>query len=406
MAGGGGGQPQQGDDNAMNILWAIVGIFLVGTAIWIAFSTQLKIGFIKLRFFELTVINFIIQLLPLDLFNLGSIKEETAKALEVATAVDYQSLTMDIAQYLSLEAGNYLRYPIIIILVAFSYFSFYKNVVNRYKKRYDMHRLARQESGEWPQINPVIGLDLVNAPLNSGPWAMGRSPVDFCKEHKLIEIVVERPSGFSHGNQPTFKMVLDHEKAEVVFSKQLGKVWRSPESLPIHQRALFAVFLSRGCRDSKVAAELLKQLNLSVNNKKSAVPDFSGVDVIWRKYYNQRPIQEIIHAHSYEFTIFIDLLLLARQDGVLATADFLWLKPMDRLFWYVLNSTGRQTYFVEAAGVHAHFLVEKSLGRGLSVPYVKEAVKALQLALNDIIYVPGEDEKHQLLEESKGAVEN
>ena len=74
---------------------------------------------------------------------------------------------------------------------------------------------------------------------------------------------------------------------------------------------------------------------------------------------------------------------------------------MDRLFWYVLNSAGRQTYFVEAAGVYAHFLVEKSLGRPLSVPYVKEAVKALQLALDDILYVPSEDEKEQLLSQQQ-----
>jgi len=196
-------------------------------------------------------------------------------------------------------------------------------------------------------------------------------------------------------------MQLDHEKTEAVFIKQLGKLWRSPESLPIHQRALFAVFLARGCREPKVAARILRQINESSNSKNPHILNFNGIDPVWRKYYNQRIIQDIVHGHAYEFTIFIDLLLLARQDGVLANADFLWLKPIDRLFWYVLSSTGRQTYFVEAAGVHAHFLVEKSLGRGLSVPYVKEAVKALQLALNDIIYVPSEEEKEQLLHSPK-----
>ncbi len=401
MAGGGGGAPQQSDDNALNILWAIVGIFLFGLAMWLAFSDQLKNCFLKIRFFELTVVNFVIQLLPLEIVNLGYLKEEVAKALSLAASIDHQDISMTIAEYLSIEAGNYLRYPIIICLVIFSYFSFYTNISNRYKKRYDMHRLAKQESIEWPQINPIIGLDLVSEPLNTGPWAMGKSPLDFCKQHQLIEISVEKHGEFKHGNPYLFKINLDQEKAEAVFTKQLGKLWRVPEYLPIHQRAIFAVFLARACRDSKVAAELLKQINQSADSKNPGVLNFSNVDNIWRKYYNQRAIQEIIRAHAYEFTIFIDLLLLARQDGVLATADFLWLKPIDRLFWYVLSSTGRQTYFVEAAGVHAHFLVEKSLGRGLSVPYVKESVKALQLALNEILYVPDEEEKQQLLKQQE-----
>lgn len=399
--GGGGGAPQQGDDNAMNILWGIVGIFLLGTAIWLAFSEHLKFGFIKLRQFELNIIYLFMKILPLDFINLGYLREEVAKALYLAKQTDYQNLTMNLAEYLSMVAGNYLRYPIIICLVIFSYFSFYKNIINRYRKHYDMHSLSHQESTEWPQIKPVIGLDLVNEPLNTGPWAMGTSPLDFCKQYQLLEIAVERSTEFKYGNLPNFKMHLDEEKAALVFNKQLGRLWRGPEYLATHQQALFAIFLARGCRDSKVAADLMRQINQSADSKNPRVLDFSNVDVIWRKYYNQKVIQDIIHAHAYEFTIFIDLLLLARQDGVLATADFLWLKPIDRLFWYVLNSTGRQTYFVEAAGVHAHFLVEKSLGRSLSVPYIKEAVKALQLALNDIIYVPDEEEKQRLLQNSK-----
>ena len=322
MAGGGGGAPQQGDDNSMNILWGMVGIFLVGLAIWLAFEDQLRNCFLKIRVGELIVINFIIQLLPLEMVNLGYLKEEVAKALSLATSIDPQDLTMSIAEYLSIEAGIYLRYPIMICLAVFSYLSFYKNISNRYKKRYDMHKLARQESVEWPQINPVIGLDLVNEPLNTGPWAMGKSPLDFCKQHQLIEISVEKHEGFKHGNPYVFKIHLDHDKAELVFTKQLGRLWRMPEYLPIHQRALFAIFLARGCRDSKVATGLLKQINQSADSKKPGVLDFSNVDDIWRKYYNQRIIQDIVHTHAYEFTVFIDLLLLARNDGVLATADF------------------------------------------------------------------------------------
>lgn len=400
MAGGGGGQASPGDDSALNVIWAIIALFAICLLIWFSFSEQLKFFFLQVRKYELIAINFIMQILPLDLINLGHLKTELSDAVSIASETRVEDLSLNIAEHLSLIAGSYLRYPVILCLIYFSYHGFFKNVTNKYRKHYDMHKLANQERIEWPQINPVIGLDLVNEPLNTGPWSMGKSPVDFCKENKLITISVEESQEFKVGAAVKFKMELDEDKAEAVFVKQLGKLWRSPESLPIHQRALFAIFLARGCREPKVAAKVLRQINQSSNSKHPYSLDFSGIDDVWRKYYNQRIIQDIVHAHAYEFTIFIDLLLLARQDGVLANADFLWLKPIDRLFWYVLSSTGRQTYFVEASGTHAHFLVERSLGRGLSVPYIIEAVKALKLALNDIIYVPTEDEKHQLLQKN------
>ena len=398
--GGGGGQASPGDDSALNVIWGIVAMFAIGVLVWVTFSEHLKLFFIHIRKYELLVVNFIIQLLPLEIINLENIKQEVLDALSLAYQTTPDDLSLERAEYFSLMVGTYLRYPIILLLVYFAYYGFFKNISNRYRKRYDMHTLATQERCEWPQINPVIGLDLVNEPLNSGPWAMGKSPVDFCKEHKLIEITVEENKEFKVGAKVKFNMELNTEKAEAVFVKQLGRLWRSPEALPIHQRALFAVFLARGCREPKVAARLLKQINQSSNSKDPYSLNFDGIDNVWRKYYNQRIIQDVIHAHAYEFTIFIDLLLLARQDGVLANADFLWLKPIDRLFWYILCSTGRQTYFAEASGAYAHFLVEKSLGRALSIPYVIEAVKALKLALNEIIYVPTEEEREKLLQKA------
>lgn len=397
--GGGGGNANAGDDSAFNVIWMIFFIFLLGAVIWAFWGIQLKSFFLWLKKYQLITIKFVLDLLPLNYFNLGFLKTEIINTLSLVREADPGNLSLDDIQYISVTVGNYMRYPISVLLIFFSYVGFLKNPANKYKRTYDMRSLSLQESSQWPQINPVVGLDLVKEPLNSGPWAMAKSPLEFCKENQLITVTAVNHDQFKTAAKATFKMDLDQEKATIIFTKQLGKLWKSPESLTIYQRAIFAILLARGCREPKVAAKLSEQINRSSCSKDFNKLNFQNVDEIWRKYYNQRIIQEIINTHAYEFTVFIDLLLLARQDGVLATADFLWLKPIDRLFWYVLNSTGRQTIFVEAAGVHAHFLVEKSLGRGLSVPYVTEATKALQLALNDIIYVPSEEEKHALLKQ-------
>ena len=54
------------------------------------------------------------------------------------------------------------------------------------------------------------------------------------------------------------------------------------------------------------------------------------------------------------------LLEMARIDGVLASAEFLWLKPVDRRMWYMLNCVGRQTAVAEIAGLFAHWQAEKN----------------------------------------------
>ena len=80
------------------------------------------------------------------------------------------------------------------------------------------------------------------------------------------------------------------------------------------------------------------------------------------------------------------MLEFARQDGVYATADFLWLKPLDRRLWYTLNTVGRATSFAEVAGIHAHFKTEKLFGRKIATPNVDSAVLALEVALDEVIY--------------------
>ena len=112
--------------------------------------------------------------------------------------------------------------------------------------------------------------------------------------------------------------------------------------------------------------------------------DISLVPAVLNKHINTELVQEIVQNHAYVMTVMASLLEAARQDGVMASADFLWLKPIDRRLWYVLNNIGRQTSFVEVSGVMAHWQVEKSLGRKCLMPMVEEAVKALELGVKEV----------------------
>jgi intracellular multiplication protein IcmP len=119
--------------------------------------------------------------------------------------------------------------------------------------------------------------------------------------------------------------------------------------------------------------------------------DFRGVDALLKKHENTKVVQKILQSHAYVMTVMAAMLVGARMDGVQATADFLWLKPIDRRLWYVLNTMGRQTPFVESAGPYAHYVAEKEAGRKLLIPMIESATNALELALKSMVYHPEEE---------------
>jgi len=153
---------------------------------------------------------------------------------------------------------------------------------------------------------------------------------------------------------------------------------------------LYAVFLARLEHELDVAREYLAQLAASA--AKGSI-DYSQTDTLIKKYGNGKAAQLCMRKHAYVYTVMASMLELARVDGVLASADFLWLKPIDRRLWYVLNTVGRQVAPSEIAGIYAHWLAEKEMNRPLNVPMVQEAVKALDLALTNMVYVPEEGEQ-------------
>jgi len=161
-------------------------------------------------------------------------------------------------------------------------------------------------------------------------------------------------------------------------------LWDGADKLPLYAKALFAAFAARMNADTKAAEQLLRQLNASSTGSL----DYQNVDGLLKKHLNTPLVQNVVQNHAYNYTVLAEMLAKARDDGVQASADFLWLKPIDRKLWYTLNMVGRQTPFSEVAGIFAHWIAEKEAGRRLKVPMVEEATKALEIALKEVVYRP------------------
>ena len=370
MAGGGGQQQGQGD-NSMSVLWALAGIFAIIGVVWYMYKKAIVFGYLKLKLIELSLISFFTS-------NLEDVRTSIL-------AANYDTITVQDLVMVGNAVGGYLRFPFVVILLILAALVFLGNSTREFKRIYTMRTLAQLEKNNWPQITPVVNLDLIGTDLDKGPWAMALTPMMFCKRYNLIEERKRVPvEGMSRKERAQIEAVLKRGEANKLFVVQLGPVWQGVEKLPLHARALFAVFAARINNDSKSAADLLAHISRSSGSKL----DFMGSEELIKKHLNTKLVQEIVQAHGYVLTVMAAMLQGARGDGVQASADFLWLKPVDRRLWYMLNTVGRQTPFSEVAGPFAHWVAERDMGRKLLIPFIEEATNALEGALKDVIYKP------------------
>lgn len=374
-AGGGGGGGQE--EGSIAIIWGVVGLFVLLGIVWYLFKVQIITGYLLLKFWELKALSFF---------------TDNARILELVyyiQSANAASLNFERMITIGQMVGSYLRIPFTVLLIALAIVVYFSNSIRKFKTTYSMKTLALSEKNNWPQITPVLGLDLVSKDIDTGPWAMAMSPLQFCKKYNLIESRLRpRSENVSSRDPHRYETILKRGEAAKIFALQLGSRWEGIHKLPPYAKALFAVFAARINGDTQAAAKLILQLNRSCKTQFN----YSGVDALLKKHANSKLVNKIVNNHAYVLTVMAGMLVAARADGVQATADFLWLKPLDRRFWYMLNTMGRQTPFVESAGPYAHWLAEREAGRRLITPMVENATNAMEGALKSIIYNPEEEE--------------
>lgn len=363
----------QQPDNSAGILWILAAVIVVGGALWLTFKKQIVHFYFQLKLWE---INF------LSLF--------THRLDDVRTFIqitDPSKVTPDDIVRVGKAVGIYFAFPFALIIIVMAFIVYFVNSTRVFKRTYNMKDLVQAEKKVWPQITPVADLDIINMDIDKGPWAMAMTPMIFCKRYHLLEEhAAPRKEGMTRKEWNRIEVSLKRGQATKLFVIQLGTLWQGVDKLPMHTRAIFAGLAARINNDSKAAADLFMQLAASCTEKLN----FTGVNELCQKHIKTKLVQRVMREHGYVFTVMASMLEQAREDGVQASADFLWLKPLDRRLWYTLNSVGRQTPFVEVAGIFAHWKAEKELGRALLVPMVDEATNALEISLKEILYKPDE----------------
>jgi intracellular multiplication protein IcmP len=370
-----GQQSQQqgsgGGDNSMAPVWIMVLLIITLYFIWHS-AHEYIVRFV-----------FSLNILQAKLISLFVNSPKLENDLYVMSTVDPATVEWNQLIDLMRGVGSYIRYPIVAILGLLAILIYKSNITLKFRKAHNMKTLRAQEQHNWKAIMPIVKEDLVSTDLNKGPWAMALTPIEFARKHNLLK----KDDAILEDQIPGQEMTAGIKKGDAkrVFTLQLGPYWEGFERCPPQAYALAAVFMARMNRDRNAANLILETLDRTSTEGK---PDFAVARSVLKKHQNEENVQEILAKHAYLLTVMASLLQASRDDGVVATAEFLWLKPLDRRLWYMLNSVGRQTPFAEVGGPFAHWRAEKVMGRRSLVPMIDEAIKALEIAVKEVKLTP------------------
>ena len=298
--------------------------------------------------------------------------------------------------------GSWILWPFALLLVLFGVAAIFMSRVGSLVRRFNMESLLKNNAESFPCLRPIVGRGkylLSPESRDSGLWKVARTPVQFALENGLL--LDEQGKAFTpeqalKNGLPSTELPawgharLDEKKALAVLTEQLGKPFEGYEGLSPCRRALAVAFLAYADGDKKGCVSILDTVSRSYSEAdgKADCPvltDTAFEDRLKKAWEGHKDVlsEKSMATHAAcELPWFMALLYRARQKGVLAGSQFLWLRPMDRPLWYALNQCGGRAAWAEALAPWAHYMAEEKEGKALTEPHVAPAVASLREALS------------------------
>jgi len=173
------------------------------------------------------------------------------------------------------------------------------------------------------------------------------------------------------------------DEIKAAFQRQLGPRWRGPHALEDYKKVLLAAFCLKASRKRAPADEMLGRLARCWSFKggmelKKDPTLLKQAKSILNDKNLARSLLAQANRHAFETTALLRALSYAREEGgVLAPAQFVWLRAHDRNLWYPLNNMGRQSFHVESLGAMSHYKAERMTQRPIPVPKLDQAYETI-----------------------------
>jgi len=274
------------------------------------------------------------------------------------------------------NVGSFLRYPAAGIVAVLAIRCLLRASTTRYTRNIDLPKLMKIQAEVFPGGAAFVNRGLKLTDIQKG------APRP-CDPALHAEEWIRR---FALGDDGA----LSDDRAALALTQQLGPVWQGLEQASPQVRCMFAVFALHAARKREAAVELLGVLSRSLPVDAKDGPSgpasplvfasaaIAQADRVLKDGAVMKRCWPLTKRHAYTAPVLMSLLTLARKEaGVLAPAQFAFLKLVDRHLWYALHSLGfpggqkpaeQPNPRIEAAGARDHWAAECGMGRPLPVP--------------------------------------
>jgi intracellular multiplication protein IcmP len=291
----------------------------------------------------------------------------------------YYSLSLHPIEALGAMAMSWFRWPIAAALLAVGLWILLFSPQNKFMTKHTLETLITTQAKMWPIISPIVKIN---------PSKTGRILGDPVPDKLPLFAEALSPEEWVAWNRiPVTNGIPDRDATRHAFVRQLGPRWEGIDSAPLYMQALLAAFAAKGAQKREESDELLGRMALAWSPEAGFRMDAklaSDVAHILADPDMGGRITPIADQFAWRTTAMLGVLRWARSNGgVLAPAQFLWLRAEDRVLWYPLNNLGRRSFHTEGAGAMAHFMAEEAAKKPLPIPRIDTAIVTLNTYLHD-----------------------
>lgn len=359
--------------DALGILFGALVLLLAAVAwvLWLLYGTQIRYYTLAWKWLESW---------PFDWLPFVS---RWRDAMAAATA---RPADLGLVQWLQLMWAPSLLWAWLPLLLGVqAYRRGRRHPASRARRVHGMRSLMEAQVRNFSAIAPIIDRDGTRDTSEQARPA--DRPEEWAQRHGLLRPIGQRlPDG-------RVAREFDAERARRVLVEDLGELHSDLRRWRPHELAMFAVLAEAalepdGGMDRSRA--LRDALNYSARNRRSR-PNYALATELFNKWWPQRGTHEALRVlcarHRYIRSLLFALLMELSEKhtlpdlnrGVLAPAEFIWLRFQDRALWYPLNNCGSRTPVIEAAAVFNQYQAELAAhqqGHVLTEPHVEEALSA------------------------------
>ncbi|NTF16815.1 hypothetical protein G6L37_00050 [Agrobacterium rubi] len=372
MAGKGGGGQQENSNNTEAV--AFITVVLVILALW-AIWTFFRAAIVLPAFVIDSAFIFVIE----HTKGIG----ETGKAVKAFTHSFFtgsRSAATDITweqfSYVRNAVGAQVRWVITPIIIGWAFWVFFKMKGEGYKRVFSLgggkgkpQSLAHYQSERWKVATYSAFFD---PDVRDRHITQAESPMEFLRNNEVE---------FENGS---FSEATREQQLPEIFAAQLGKPWTGLERADLNVQCI-AILCALHYLRRKPSLSERENLSIAWAQGKDGT---EAMKALVARHIGDKDILKVVNTicakHAYAHTGLFALLDLARaRAGVLASADFGYIKQLDRSLWYTLSNCGRRRFFIEAAGVVSHFFAEKVTANPLVEANVENAINGLEDYLDE-----------------------